>query len=134
MADPVEFPGQTGTLRAPAGREDSIRALPTFSNGVCSVSCWALRPLELLRVVRTGRVWLSVFSGRSQPPVYLGDEESVRGLVVDFGPVWPTQEGPDDPLAAAFAELIEIRDRMPEAQGIVVPTRIVDAIIGGKHE
>lgn len=30
----------------------------------------------------------NMFSGRTQPPVYVGDEESCRSIVVDFGGVW----------------------------------------------
>lgn len=34
----------------------------------CLVSCWELSDLELLEIVNTKRVWLSVNVGRSPPP------------------------------------------------------------------
>lgn len=88
MATPVEFAGANMVLRAPPGREETVSDLHTFTNGNCSVSCWELSPEELAEVQRTGRIYLSVFWGRTQPPVFVGGEEEVRSLVVDYGGVW----------------------------------------------
>ncbi|NSY10818.1 hypothetical protein G6L14_02155 [Agrobacterium vitis] len=88
MAQPVKFDGANMVLRAPAGQEETVFDLYTFTNGACSVSCWELSAEELAEVNRTGRVFLSVFSGRSQPPVFIGNEEAVRSIVVDYGGVW----------------------------------------------
>lgn len=74
-------------LRPPEGAEN-VSDLHTFTNGMCSVSCWQLSPEEIAEVARTGRVFLSVFSGRTQPPVFVGAEQEVRAVVVDFGGVW----------------------------------------------
>lgn len=87
MAQPVEFDGSNMVLRAPEGAEN-VSDLPTFTNGMCSVSCWQLSKEEIAEVARTGRVFLSVFSGRSQPPVFVGAEQEVRAVVMDFGGVW----------------------------------------------
>ncbi|MDX1127465.1 hypothetical protein GOL24_24715 [Sinorhizobium medicae] len=87
MGIPVQFTGANMLLRAPEGAEN-VSDMHTFTNGMCSVSCWELSTEELAQVNRTGRIYLSVFSGRTQPPVYVGDEESVRSIVVDFGGVW----------------------------------------------
>ncbi|MDX0251164.1 hypothetical protein GOC31_20925 [Sinorhizobium meliloti] len=87
MGIPVQFSGANMLLRAPEGAEN-VSDMHTFTNGMCSVSCWELSAEELAEVNRTGRIYLSVFSGRTQPPVYVGDEESVRSIVVDFGGVW----------------------------------------------
>lgn len=87
MAQAVDFQGSNMVLHAPAGSEN-VSDLRTFTNGMCSVSCWQLSPEEIAEVAKTGRVFLSVFSGRSQPPVFVGGEEEVRALVVDFGGVW----------------------------------------------
>jgi hypothetical protein len=51
-------------------------------------------------VNRTGCVFLSVLSGRTFYPVYLGSEESVRRLVADYGPVWNRSGEPADPSPA----------------------------------
>jgi hypothetical protein len=88
MASAVSFPGANMVLRAPAGQEETVSDLHTFTNGLCSVSCWELSPEELAEVSRTGKVFISIFSGRTQPPVFVGDEEAVRSLVVDYGGVW----------------------------------------------
>lgn len=89
MAEAITFDGANMVLGAPAGSEETVSALHTYTNGMCSVSCWRLSPEELAEVNRTGGIiFLSVFSGRSQPPVFLGDEEAVRTLVVDYGGVW----------------------------------------------
>jgi len=87
MGIPVQFSGANMLLRAPEGAEN-VSDMHTFTNGMCSVSCWELSAEELAEVNRTGRIYLSVFSGRTQPPVFVGDEESVRSIVVDFGGVW----------------------------------------------
>ncbi|MUO30799.1 MULTISPECIES: hypothetical protein [Rhizobium/Agrobacterium group] len=88
MAQPVKFDGANMVLRAPAGQEETVSDLYTYTNGHCSVSCWQLTADELAEVNRTGRLFLSVFFGRSQPPVFIRDEEAVRSIVVDYGGVW----------------------------------------------
>ncbi|MDW9573405.1 hypothetical protein GOA73_08450 [Sinorhizobium meliloti] len=87
MGAPVQFEGANMLLRAPEGAEN-VSDMHTFTNGMCSVSCWQLSADELAEINRTGRIYLSVFSGRTQPPVFVGDEETVRSIVVDFGGVW----------------------------------------------
>lgn len=87
MAEAVYFEGANTKLGPPKGSEN-VSDLYTYSNGLCSVSCWQLSADELAEINRTGRVFVSVLSGRSQPPVFLGSEEEVRSLVVDYGGVW----------------------------------------------
>ena len=88
MAEAIRFDGANMVLQPPEGSEETVSALHTYSNGMCSVSCWRFSAVELAEINRTGVAFLSVFSGRSQPPVFLGDEESVRRMVVDYGGVW----------------------------------------------
>ena len=87
MAAAVNFHGANMLLGPPKGSEN-VCELYTYTNGRCSVSCWELSAEELAEIARTGRVFVSIFSGRSQPPVYVGSEDSVREVVVDFGGVW----------------------------------------------
>lgn len=87
MGDPVFFHGANTRLGPPPGAEN-VGDLYTFTNGYCSVSCWQLSPAEIDEVNRSGRIFVSILSGRSQPPVFVGDEDSVRGVVVDYGGVW----------------------------------------------
>jgi hypothetical protein len=88
MGQPVEFDGINRVLGPPSG-SDSVKVLPMsiFTNGVCCVSCWQLTPDEIAEVNRTGRIFLSVFSGGTQAPVFIGSEQSVRDIIADYG-VW----------------------------------------------
>lgn len=89
MADAVNFPGSNFTFTAPPDRDD-VRDLHTFRqhDGPCNVSCWELRPEEVDEVNRTGKVFLSVMSGLSFYPAFVGSESVVRSVVVDYGKVW----------------------------------------------
>lgn len=89
MALAVPFAGANFTFKAPPDRDD-IGDLHTFRqpNGPCNVSCWELTEEELAEVNRTGRIFLSVASGRVFYPSFVGSESSVRRLVVDYGVPW----------------------------------------------
>ena len=89
MAEAVDFPGSNFVFRAPEGRDD-IRDLHTFRqpDGPANVCCWRLTPEELAEANRTGLVFLSVMSGRDFYPAFVGSEETVRSVVVDYGKVW----------------------------------------------
>lgn len=87
MGYAVDFPGTNMMLGAPQGSEN-VEPMRTFTNGHCSVSCWELNPEELAEVNRTGRIFISVLSGRTQPPVFVGSEGVMRGFLVDYGGTW----------------------------------------------
>lgn len=87
MGRAVEFPGSNMTLGAPSGAEN-VEAMHTFTNGHCSVSCWEMDDAEIEEIVRTRRVFISVHSGRSQPPVFLAPESVMRGFLIDYGGTW----------------------------------------------
>lgn len=86
MSAPFEFDGYNKILTGPPGTEN-VEDLPVFANGTCCVSAWKLTADELAEINKTGVVFISIFSGKSQPPVYVGSEQSVRDLVSDYG-VW----------------------------------------------
>lgn len=86
MGHPVKFDGANGDLLAPAGSEN-VDVLPVFRNGISCTSCWALSPDEIAEVARTGRIFITVLAGKSQPPVFAGGEEETRDLIADYG-VW----------------------------------------------
>lgn len=90
MAEIVNWYGVNKTLTTPKGEEkDRIADMPVFNNGRVSVSCWQLTREEMIEVINNnGRVYLAVMFGPSQPPVFVGSEETVRDLVVDYGKVW----------------------------------------------
>lgn len=98
MADAVNFPGSNFTFMAPPDRDD-VRDLHSFRqhDGPCNVSCWELRPDELDEVNRTGKVFLSVMSGLSFYPAFVGSESVVRSVAVDYGKVWDRGPWPPAP-------------------------------------
>lgn len=87
MGCAVDFTGSNMTLGAPSGVEN-VEAMRTFTNGHCSVSCWELDDAEIEEIVKTRRVFLSVLSGRTQPPVFVASESVMRGFLVDCGGTW----------------------------------------------
>jgi hypothetical protein len=94
MAQIVDWHGVNKLLLTPKGVDKSIVSnLPVFNNGQISVSCWKLSKEELADVIENdGCVYLAVWFGPSQPPVYVGTEENVRVLVIDHGKVWPKKD------------------------------------------
>jgi hypothetical protein len=70
MAEPIGFPEANITLGPPPTFEADVVPLPV--RRTCDgqlVSCWVLTPEEKAEIARTGKVWLSVWGGSSQPPV-----------------------------------------------------------------
>ena len=45
--------------------------LPTFTDGRQSLSLWKMTFRERLSALIFGKVWLSVLSGKTQPPVWI---------------------------------------------------------------
>lgn len=87
MAQGIPFPGANKVFTAPKGRAD-ISDLHVFANGKAIVSAHFLSEAELVEIVRTRTVFLSVLSGNSLYPVFVGSEETVRRVVADYGAVW----------------------------------------------
>jgi hypothetical protein len=86
MASPVDFEGTNRLLRSD---DDRVADLPAFGNGACLVTCWELDDQELHEVIRTGRIYLASFCGDVIVPVFVGAEGVTRGVVADYGRVWP---------------------------------------------
>lgn len=86
MGQPANWHGANKTLGPPRGKDETqVGSLPVFTNGVQCVSCWELSDEELAEVVRSKRVFLVVMYGQSQPPVYVGTEETARTVCADYG-------------------------------------------------
>jgi len=72
---PVHFPEANRLLGPPLGvSRDECGDLHTFNANGVSVSCWAMTWRDRLRALVTGRVWLHVWSGPTQPPVAVSTE------------------------------------------------------------
>ena len=88
MAIPIVFDGANKRVGRPLGSTHP-GDLVTYNNGICSVSCWVLTPDELTAMLESGgRIFVSVLSGRTQPALFVGGEESVRGVVAERGGAW----------------------------------------------
>ena len=81
MADPIEFEGCNLRLGPPVGMtEEEVRSMSVYKGNGQVVSCWKLRPEELEEVVKTGCVWLSIFT-EGVPPSFVGSETTVLELL-----------------------------------------------------
>lgn len=89
MANGTDFDGSNAKYCPPPGvSEDQCKTLHVFKNGACIVSCWELTDAELADVIRTRRVFSSIWSGQKLYPQFIGSESSVHAVVADFGAVW----------------------------------------------
>ncbi len=72
---PIDFPQSTKVLQKPSEMTDKeCSPLPVWSDGRQCVSCWKPTLIERLKIMFTGKVWLGVVSGTTQPPVFLSGE------------------------------------------------------------
>jgi len=89
MSKHIDWYGANKTLVAPKGTtSEQVQDLRVFSNGVVSVSRWQLSEEALKEVIETGCIFVSVYAGNSQPPMFVGSHDESREVAVDYGPVW----------------------------------------------
>lgn len=75
---PINFKEATKTLSKPEGwTDDQCGPLPVASDGAVCVSCWQPTPKERLSILLFGKIWLYIYSGKTQPPVALLGERNV---------------------------------------------------------
>lgn len=75
---PTKFDEQTKDLLKPAGMTDAeCGSLPVFCDGSQCISLWQLSWKERFQVLFFGKIWLSVLSGNTQPPVWISSEKTV---------------------------------------------------------
>ncbi len=71
----VDFPERNKVLQKPKGATDEeCFDLEIFTDGSQCVSCWELNKEELELIQKTGRIYLGILSGQTQPPVWLSIE------------------------------------------------------------
>jgi hypothetical protein len=69
---PIDFAGMNTDLMKPKEMTDEeCGSLPCFRNGLQVISCWKMNLKERVRSLFAGKIWLSVYSGETQPPVAL---------------------------------------------------------------
>lgn len=68
---PIPFQGQSVTLQKPQNLTDEeCGPLPIRREGDVCISCWSMSWRERFKSLFTGKVWVGVLSGRTQPPIY----------------------------------------------------------------
>lgn len=72
----IDFKEATKVLQKPSTMTDEqCKALPVWSDGVECISCWKVSSFqERAKIALTGKVWLGVLSGKTQPPVFVTGE------------------------------------------------------------
>ena len=67
---PIKFEQANKNLLKPESMTDEeCSSLWVYNDGRECISCWRLTWKERIKALLFGRVWLSVLSGRTQPPV-----------------------------------------------------------------
>lgn len=83
---PIMFREANTCLTKPESMTDEeCSSLPAYTDGEECISCWKMSFMDRIRALIYGRVWLSVLSGHTQPPVALICEKTVfRRVKVPF--------------------------------------------------
>ena len=69
---PIEFKESNITLNKPSNMTDKeCSSLPVYTDGEQCISCWKPTWKEWWAILIYKKVWLSVFSGTTQSPVWL---------------------------------------------------------------
>lgn len=67
---PIQFPESNMVLNKPENMTDEeCSSLPIFTGNSQCISCWELDEEELELIQKTGKIYISVFSGNTQPPI-----------------------------------------------------------------
>jgi len=69
---PIKFKEQTKVLQKPEGWTDKqCSPLAIFNDEKQCISCWVGDLKDRLKFLITGKIWLRIYSGTTQPPVSL---------------------------------------------------------------
>ena len=73
---PIDFKESNCNLGRPQGTTaEQCSSLPILQSNDFCISLWQATWKDRIRFLFTGRMWLSVWSGKTQPPVKLSIEE-----------------------------------------------------------
>lgn len=76
--EPIKFKQANKKLSKPENMTDEeCKSLWVYTDGQQCVSCWKLSFIQRVKALLFGKVWLSVLSGATQPPVWLDCEKTV---------------------------------------------------------
>jgi Zn-finger protein len=76
---PIKFKEANKILSKPEswGEEKECGLLPVFTDGEQCISCWKLSFIQRINALFFGKVWLSTYTGKTQPPVWLDCKKTV---------------------------------------------------------
>jgi len=76
--EPKNFEQANKKLGPPMGMtKEECGDLPVFTDGQQCISLWQMTWRERLSALFFGKIWLSVYSGQTQPPVWLSAEREI---------------------------------------------------------
>ena len=85
---PIKFAEANKNLLKPSSMSDAeCRSLWVYTDGRECVSCWKLTWAQRIKALLFGRIWLSVLSGQTQPPVWLDCAKTVFKTATQAGEV-----------------------------------------------
>ena len=69
---PIKFKQANKNLLKPDSMtEDECSSLWVYTDGNQCISCWKMNWKQRIKALFFGKIWLSVMSGRTQPPVWI---------------------------------------------------------------
>jgi len=75
---PIKFKEANKNLLKPESMSDEeCGSLWVFSDGEQCISCWRMTFKQRIKALLWGRVWLSVRSGNTQPPVRVDCDKTI---------------------------------------------------------
>lgn len=75
---PVTFAEKNRTLKKPPEMtHEECASLDVFTDGKQCISKWKMSWTERIHCLFRGYVWVSVFSGHTQPPIWISGEKTV---------------------------------------------------------
>ena len=78
VLQPIKFKESNKVLTKPESMtEDECGNLHVFNNGKQSISCWKLNFKQRLNALLFGKIWLCVYAGHTQPPVWLDCSKTI---------------------------------------------------------
>jgi hypothetical protein len=78
VLNPIKFPEANKNLLKPSSMNDEeCSSLWVYSDGRECISCWKLSFTQRIKALLFGRIWLSVLSGHTQPPVWIDCDRTV---------------------------------------------------------
>lgn len=66
--EPIKFPEHNRELGAPLTMPE-CKPLPVWTDSTVCISCWKVPFWLRIKVLFTGKIWLFVYGGKTQPPV-----------------------------------------------------------------